>query len=135
MICMPSGMTTNTTKDLAPDAKSALAIEPPITSEIQPGLGVPPASSEPDLESRIKARRAELVAQLRELRTDRRLEAGEAGDKLKARLSELSHLLKWGVVDGWASVGDKVKHRLEHWLAESERQLPAQGGPARTGQS
>src|SRR5579872_1031829 len=101
-------MTTNTTKDPAPNAKSVLAI----TSEIQPGLGVPPASSDPDLESRIKARRAELVAQLRELRTDRRLEAVEAGDKLKARLSELSHLLKWGVVDGWASVGDKVKHRL-----------------------
>jgi hypothetical protein len=80
-------------------------------------------------------RRAELVAQLRELRADRRLEAGEAGDKLKARLSELAHLLKWGVVDGWASLGDKVKHRLEHWLAESKRQLPTQGGPAETGQS
>jgi len=128
-------MTTNTTKDPAPNAKSTLAIEPPIPSEIQPGLGVPPASSEPDLESRIKARRAELVAQLRELRADRRLEAGVAGDKLKASLSELSHILKWGVVDGWASLGDKVKDRLEHWLAESNRQLPTQGGPARTGQS
>jgi hypothetical protein len=69
-------------------------------------------------------RRAELVAQLRELRTDRRLEAGEAGAKLKARLAELSHLLKWGIVDDWASVGDKVKHRLEHWLVESTCQLP-----------
>lgn len=128
-------MTINTTKDPRPDAKSGLAIEPPITSEIQPDLGVPHASSEPDLESRIKVRRAELVTQLRELRADRRLEAGEAGDKLKARLSELSHLLKWGVVDGWASVGDKVKDRLEHWLAESRRQLPTQGGPARAGQS
>jgi hypothetical protein len=128
-------MTTNTTKDPAPNAKSVLAIEPPVTSEIQPGLGVSPASSEPDLESRIKARRAELVAQLRELRTDRRLEAGVAGDKLKARLSELSHVLKWGVVDGWASLGDKVKDRLEHWLAESKRQFPTQGGPAKTGQS
>ena len=88
-----------------------------------------------EVESRIQVRRAELVAQLRELRADRRLEAGEAGDKLKARLSELSHLLKWGVVDGWASLGDKVKHRLEHWLAESRSQLPAQGGSARTGQS
>jgi hypothetical protein len=133
--CTPSGMTTNTTKDPAPNAKSALAIEPPITSGIQPDPGVPPASSGPDLESRITARRAQLVAQLRELRTDRRLEAGEAGDKLKARLSELSHILKWGVVDGWASLGDKVKHRLEHWLAESERQLPTQGGPAKIGQS
>lgn len=128
-------MTTNTTKDPAPDARSALALEPPITSEIQPGLGAPPASSEPDLESLIKARRAELAAQLRELRTDRRIEASEAGDKLKARLSELSHILKWGVVDGWASLGDKVKDRLEHWLAESKRQFPTQGGPAKAGQS
>lgn len=128
-------MTINTTKDPRPDAKSDLASEPPITSEIQTGPGVPHASSEPDLESRIKARRAELVAQLRELKGDRRIEAGEAGDKLKARLSELSHLLKWGIVDGWASLGDKVKHRLEHWLAESKRQLPTQGGSAGTGQS
>ena len=135
MTCTPEGMTINTAEDPRPDAKSDLAIEPPITSKIQPGLGVSPASSEPDLASRIKARRAELVAQLRELRMDRRLEAGEAGDKLKARLSELAHLLKWGVVDGWASLGDEVKHRLEHWLAESERQLPAQGAPAGAGQS
>ena len=128
MTCIPSGMMINTTKDPRPDAKSDLAIEPSVTSEIPQGLGAPHASSEPDLESRIKARRAELVAQLRELRADRRLEAGEAGDKLKARLSELSHVLKWGVVDGWASLGDKVKDRLEHWLAESKRQLPTQGG-------
>ena len=133
--CMPNGMTINTTKDPRPDARSNLAIDPSVTSEIQQGLGAPHASSEPDLESRIKARRAELVAQLRELRTDRRLEAGVACDKLKARLSELSHLLKWGVVDGWASLGDKVKDRLEHWLAESKRQFPTQGGPAKTGQS
>src|ERR1044071_10151248 len=125
-------MTINTTKDPRPDARSNLAIDPPITSEIQQGLGVPHASTEPDLESRIKVRRAELVAQLRELRADRRLEAGEAGDKLKARLSELSHVLKWGIVDGWASLGDKVKHRLELWLTESRGQLPTQDGPART---
>ena len=128
-------MTINTTKDPRPGAKPDLAIEPPVTSEIQQGFGVPHASSEPDLESRIKMRRTELVAQLRELRTDRRLEAGEVGDKLKAKLSELSHLLKWGVVDDWASLGDKVKDRLEHWLAESKRQFPTQGGPARTGLS
>lgn len=135
MTCTPEGMTIITAKDPRPDARSELANEPPITSKTQPGLGVSLASSEPDLESRIKARRAELVAQLRELRVDRRLDAGEAGDKLKARLSELAHLLKWGVVDGWASLGDKVAQRLEHWLAESERPLPTQGGSARAGQS
>jgi hypothetical protein len=128
-------MTINTTEDPRPGAGSDLAIEPPVPSEVQHGLGVPNASSEPDLESRIKLCRAELVAQLRALKADRRLEAGEAGDKLKARLSELSHLLKWGVVDGWASLGDKVKHRLEHWLAESRRQPLTQGGAAGTGQS
>jgi hypothetical protein len=128
-------MPINTTKDPRPGARSDPANEPSVPSETQPGLEVPHASSQPDLESRIKVRRAELVAQLRELRTDRRLEAGEAGDKLKARLSELSHLLKWGVVDGWASLGDEMKHRLEHWLAESQRQLPTHDGPAKNGQS
>jgi hypothetical protein len=128
-------MTINTTMDPRPDATPDPAIEPSVASDIQHGLGAPPASTEPDLEARIRVRRAELVAQLRELKTDKRLGAGEAGDKLKARLSELSHLVKWGVVDGWASVGDKVKHRLENWLVESQGQLPAQGGPARAGQS
>jgi hypothetical protein len=129
------GMTINTTEAPRPGARSDLATEPSIPSKIQPGLEVPHARSESDLESRIKVRRAELVAQLRELRADRRLEASEAGDKLKARLSELSHLLKWGVVDGWASIGDKVKHRLEDWLAESRRHPPTQGDPAGTRQS
>ena len=128
-------MTINTPKDPRSGARSDPAIEPSVPSEPQPGLEVSHASSEPDLESRIKVRRAELVARLRELKGDRRLEAGEAGDKLKARLSELSHLLQWGVVDGWASVGDTVKQRLEHWLAETQGQLPTQGGPAKVGQS
>jgi hypothetical protein len=109
-------MTINTTK---PD----LATEPPITSKTQPGLGVPRAASEPDLESRIKARRAELIAKLCALRTDTRLEVIQASDKLKAKLSEIAHILKESVVDGWASLGDNVKHKLEHWLAESNHQL------------
>jgi hypothetical protein len=125
-------MTINTTKDPQPDAKPDLAIEPSVTSEI---LGAPPARAEHELESRIRVRRAELVARLRELKVDRRLGAGESFDKLKARLSELSHLLKWGIVDGWASLGDKVKERLEHWLEESGHQLPTQHAPTGTGQS
>jgi len=128
-------MTIHTTKEPGPEATADPAIEPARTSEIQPDLAVPHASSEPDLESCIRVRRAELVAQLRELKADRRLGAGEAGDKLKARLSELSHLLKWGVVDGWASLGDKVKHRLEQWLAESQHQLPSRDQTAKAGQS
>jgi hypothetical protein len=110
-------MTINTTK-------SDLATEPPITNKTQPGLGVLGAPSEPDLESRIKVRREQLIAKLRALRADTRLEAIQAGDKLKAKLSEIAHILKEGVVDGWASLGDNVKHKLEHWLVESKPQLP-----------
>lgn len=127
--------TINTTSDNRPDTKSDAAVERPITSKTEPGLGVPHATAEPALESRIKVRRAELVAKLRELRADTRLEATEAGDKLKAKLSEVAHIIKEGVVDGWTSLGDTAKHKLEHWLAESAGQLPTQNVPAKTGQS
>jgi len=65
----------------------------------------------------------------------RKIDAIEAGDELKAKLSELSHIIKGGVVDGWASLGNKVKSRLERWLVESARHLPTQNVPARAGQS
>ena len=38
-------------------------------------------------------------------------------------LSELAHIIRVGVVDGWTDLGDIVKHKLEHWLADSERAL------------
>lgn len=123
MTCTAEGMTTRTTKDPLPGATSDLAIEPTVTSKIQPALVDSRAGSAPDLESRIRLRRAELFVRLRELRADRRLEAGEARDKVKAKLSELSHLLKWGISDGWSSLGSSVRRRLENWLRESARQL------------
>jgi hypothetical protein len=128
-------MTTSTTKDHPPDAKPDAAIEPPIARKTQPGLAVPNATSEADLESRIKLRRAELIGKLGELRGDTRIAATEARDRLKARLSELAHIIKMGVVDGWTSLGDAVKHKLEHWLAESERSLSIQDLPSKSGQS
>jgi hypothetical protein len=137
--CTTAGMTIQTTKSDRPDAKSDMAIEQPVTTKTQPGLGVSAAAPEPDLESRIKVRRVEMVAKLRELRTDISLEAAEAGDKIKAKLSELAHIIKEGVVDGWTSIGDNAKHKLDSWLTESARQiamqLPASAGPAKTGQS
>ena len=124
MTCTPEGMKIRTTRDPRPDAQSDPAIEPPITGKIQPALVHPRTSPEPDLESRIRLRRAELFVRLRELRGDRRFEAAEVRDKVKAKLSELTHLLKWGISDGWGSLGDNVKRRLEHWLRESRHQLP-----------
>jgi hypothetical protein len=129
-------MKIRTTQDpRPPDARSDPATEPPTTGKVQPALVHPRASTEPDLESRIRLRRAELFVRLRELGADRRFEAAEARDKVKAKLSELTHLLKWGISDGWGSLGDNVKRRLEHWLRESRHQLPIRDRPDETGQA
>ena len=122
-------MTTSATKDDLPDTKADAAIKPPGALKPQPELAVPRASSEPDLESRITQRRAELIGKLGELRVEAGLEVVQVRDKLKARLSELAHILKEGVVDGWTSLGDAVTHKLERWLSESERSV-ASGDPA-----
>jgi hypothetical protein len=82
-------------------------------------------STTSDLESRIKQRRAELIGKLDGLKTDVRVEAAETRDRLKAKLSEVAHILKWGVVDGWASAGAAVTHKLEEWLVDSATQLAA----------
>ena len=90
-------------------------------------------AEQPDLQSRINARRAELIKVLVGLKVDTRIEAAEARDKLKARLSELAHVVKWGIVDSWASVGEPVAQKLRDWLAESAHQVPASAattGPA-----
>jgi len=76
----------------------------------------------PDLESRINTRRKELIARLVELKSDTRIEVAETRDKLKAKLSELAHIIKEGVVDGWASIGDVARQRLDHWLATDLRE-------------
>ena len=96
-------MPTNATDDTPPAAEAA------------PMMG--PVFMPPDLESRIKARRAEIVARLVELKPDTRIEAVETRDKLKAKLSELGHIIKEGVVDGWENLGEIVKQRLDRWLA------------------
>jgi hypothetical protein len=105
-------------------AAPATANEPPIASKLRPTLVA--ETAEASLESCINTRRAELIFKLSELRASMHLEAMEAGDKIKARLSELSHLVKEGIVDGWANVSDSVKQRLDRWLAESARQVTAQ---------
>src|ERR1041384_4340209 len=115
-------MTTNTTQGRA-DARSGAVIERPIASQTPAGVAVPHA--EADLESRIKERRAELIDKLGGLRGDRRREAAESRDKLKAKLSELAHIIKWGVADGWASLGAPLTNKLEQWLVDSARQLIA----------
>ncbi|HEY0479831.1 MAG TPA: hypothetical protein VGD37_20070 [Kofleriaceae bacterium] len=85
--------------------------------------------AEPDLEARIKQRRAELIGKLGELKTDVRLGTAEARDQINATLSELAHVVKWGIVDGWTSLGVPVTHKLEQWLAASARHLATRNDP------
>lgn len=125
---------TTSPKDHPPETKPDAAIEPPTPRTTQPGLEAPVATSEGDLESRIRRRRAELIGKLGELRADTRLAAAQARDRLKARLAEHAHIVKAGVVDGWTNLGDAVKRKLERWLAESERALSTHDVPTKSGQ-
>jgi hypothetical protein len=78
-----------------------------------------------DLESRIKDQRAVLFERIGGLRGDLRPHATESRSNLKARLTELAHILEGGVADDWQSVAAPVANELERWLAESARQLVA----------
>lgn len=122
MTCKSTGMTTNTATDSA-DARSSTLSEQPIAGDTLPAVEVMHAASEPDLESRVRERRAALIAKLGGLRGDLRPEAIESRQKLKAKLSDLAHIVKWGVVDDWASLSAPLTNTLEQWLAESARQL------------
>jgi hypothetical protein len=80
-------------------------------------------SAEPNLEARIVARRTELIARLVELKPDKSIATVQLRDQLKAKLSELAHIVKEGVVDGWAAVGEPAVRKLDRWLVESAAQL------------
>ena len=112
-------------KDHRPGAKSETATAPPAATKTQPGLAVAPPPAEVGLEQRISARRAELIAKLIDHRGSVHLDEAEAGDKVKAKLSELAHIMRENVVDGWSELGDGVKLKLEGWLAESTHLLMA----------
>jgi hypothetical protein len=80
-----------------------------------PGTLTPPL----DLETRVENRKQELIAEIVEhKKNSSRPGAAEAIDRAKARLSELAHIVKEGVVDGWANVGPRAKLKLDDWLAK-----------------
>lgn len=75
-------------------------------------------SNTPDLEARVETRKHELIAELVEHKKSMRPGSAETIDRLKARLSELAHIVKGGIVDGWANVGPSARTRLETWIAQ-----------------
>lgn len=115
-------MTTNTTPGRT-DAGSGAVTEYPSASQPPADIALAHVAAKTDLQSRISDRRAELIDKIGGLRKDRRPEAAESRHKLKAQLSELAHLIDWGVPDGWASLSAPLTNKLEQWLAESARQF------------
>ena len=76
---------------------------------------VPPS----DLETRVANRKKELIAEIEEHRRNiSRPGAVVAIDSIKARLSELAHIVKEGVVDGWANVGPSATLQFDEWIAK-----------------
>lgn len=72
-----------------------------------------------DLETRVANRKRELIAEIIEHKKNiSRVGAAASIEILKARLSELAHILKEGVADGWANVRPSAKLRLDEWIAK-----------------
>lgn len=65
-----------------------------------------------ELKDRIRARKRAMQAKLSELTADSRAEAREARDKIKRSLDELEESVK----DGWDSMSESVRTRLNRWL-------------------
>jgi hypothetical protein len=70
------------------------------------------------LETRVLARKAELIAEIIDhKKNSSRLGAAEAIDRIKVRLADLAQIVKDGMIDDWAKVGPKAKLRFDEWLA------------------
>jgi len=82
-------------------------------------MSAAPINVPTDLQNRVETRKRELISEIVEhKKNSSRAGAGEAIDKLKARLSELAHIVKEGVVDGWGNVGATAKHKLDEWMTK-----------------
>ena len=68
-----------------------------------------------DLETRVAARKQDLLTKLSELTNTQQSDV-VARDRIKAQLSQLAHIVKGGVVDGWAVINDATRTKLDDWL-------------------
>lgn len=72
----------------------------------------------PDLDTRVEGRKRELISEIIEHKKNcSRAAAAEGIVRAKARLTELAHIMKEGVVDGWANARPSAKLKLEEWMA------------------
>lgn len=78
-----------------------------------------PAAVDPrrlDLEARVADRKRELVAELIEHKKRSGLASVEAVDAIKRRLTQLEHLIKNHVVDGWMNISEAAHAKFELWI-------------------
>lgn len=65
-----------------------------------------------ELRDRVEARKSELLAKYKELKSDSQKEAIETRTKIKGKLSKLDAYLK----NGWDNVNEAVRAKLDKWL-------------------
>jgi hypothetical protein len=69
------------------------------------------------VEARVADRKRELIEELIEHKKSSHVGAPYAIDQLTARLSDLAHIVKHDVVDGWTHMSPGAKRRVEEWIA------------------
>lgn len=79
---------------------------------LTPSTAPPPS----ELEIRVANRKRALIAEIIEHKQNSSRDGAiVAIERAKARLSELAHIVKLGVVDGWANVGPAARLKLDEW--------------------
>lgn len=69
-----------------------------------------------ELKDRVEAKKHKLLAKYNELKADTRKEAGEARNRVKARLDEIEESVK----TGWDNMSDAAKTRLNQLLDKED---------------
>jgi hypothetical protein len=74
-------------------------------------------SAPADVESRVAHRKHQLIDELIEHKKSSRVGAPYAIGQLEARLTDLAHIVKHDVVDGWTHISPVAKRKVEEWIA------------------
>jgi len=71
----------------------------------------------PSVEARVEHRKRELIDELIEHKKSSRVGATYSIGRLQARLSDLAHIVKHDVVDGWTHMSPGAVRKVEEWIA------------------
>lgn len=91
---------------------------PPVIYAAAPSAPTKPSPPQTDLESRVAARKRELIVEILEHKKSLRLGAPDACRRLTSRLEQLTMIVERGVTKGWANVADDTRQELDLWIAQ-----------------